>query len=238
VTLLFTEINTSYATVKNIYVLGLSDGFPPYQFKNTQGEATGFDAEVLRLLFQKEEKKVVFLQMNWDDVVGTLMFTNKLDCVGGMEINEVRKKYFDFTSPYYSRKIAVFIQSDNSTIKQLEDLIGKTITGDRHYSLEKRLKKMGIRKHIRIKQTKSKEESIRLLKTEQVVAVIAPKEVGFYLAKKLNIKVKIIAEANQGSPVGIAVKKGNYQLLTMLENRLQDLIKEGEIYKLHQEWLK
>ena len=52
----------------------------------------------------------------------------------------------------------------------------------------------------------------------------------------MNIKVKILAEAEQGTPVAIAVKKGNLQLLNMLEKRLQALVKEGEISKLHQAW--
>lgn len=232
----FTVINPCHATEDKVYVSGISNGFPPYQFKNRKGEAAGFDAEVIRMLFQEMEKELTFQQMKWEDVIGTLMFTNRLDCVTGMEINDARKKHFNFTSPYYFRKSALFIRSENNSIKQLEDLVGKTIAGDKGSYLEALLEKKGIRKNIRIKQTKSKEESMRLLKAGKFSAMIAPKWVGLYLAKKLQVEVKIVTEAKLGTPVAIAVKKGNVQLLNMLENRLQILIKEGEIYKLQQDW--
>ena len=152
--------NTSYSVNKKAIIAGLSDGYPPYQFKNQKQETTGFDADVLRLIFLQTGNELVFKQGIWDDIVASLIFTDKLDCIGGMEINEARKKYFDFTSPYYHRQIAIFILAENNNIKKLADLIGKRITGDRHSSLETLLAKKGIRDKIRIKGAKSKEESI------------------------------------------------------------------------------
>ncbi len=235
VTLLFVQLNISFAVEAKSFACGVSDGYPPYQFKDSSGEATGFDIDVLRLVFQKAEQEIVFRQMNWDDVVGLLGFTKELDCAAGMEISEIRKTRFDFTSPYYYRKIAIFALSGNTSINKVEDLIYKKITGDRHSSFEEMLEQKGIRGFIRIKQTKSKEESIALLKSGEFVAMIAPKEVGFYLAEKFNVKVKIIAEAEQKSPVAIAVKKGNLGLLNMLEDALHKLVNEGVIDRLYRE---
>jgi len=89
---------------------------------------------------------------------------------------------------------------------------------------------------IRLRQTDSKEESMNLLKSGEVTAVIAPKEVGLYLAKKLNVNVSIIEELKQGSPVGIAVKKGNTQTLNILNKALKQLIQNGDIDKLYRQW--
>ena len=46
-----------------------------------------------------------------------------------------------------------------------------------------------------------------LLKTGEVSVMISTKEVDFYLAKKFNVKVKILVKAALGTPVTIAVKK-------------------------------
>jgi len=235
---LFLNSNIGVAVEKKSYVCGLAGGYPPYQFKDEKSETAGFDAEVVRLIFQKAGKEIIFSQMNWSDVIGNLYFSNIFDCVGGMEINEARRKRFDFTSPYYSRRIVVFVRSDNNTINKIEDLIGRKVTGDRDSFLETLLEKKGIRKNIRIKETESKEESMKLLKNGEFEAMIAPKEVGFYLAKKFDVKIRILAEAEIGTPVGIAVKKGNMQLLNMLENALQELIGEGRIYELEKEWFR
>lgn len=228
----------SYATEHKSYICGLADGYPPYQFKTSLGNATGFDADVLRLVFKQAQKGIVFHQEKWGDIIALLLYTKTIDCVGGMEINEVRKKRFDITSPYYFRRIAIFINSDTTNITSVDDLIGKKIAGDKDSSIEIFFKKKGMHNRIRIKQTKSKEESMSLLKNREIVAIIAPKEVGFYLAKQLDVKVKILLEAERGTPVGITVKKGNSELLNVLETALQEVIKAGKIRKLYDDWFK
>ena len=214
---------------------GVAEGYPPYQFTNAQGEPIGFDVDVLRLVFQQAQKNLVIEQMKWDDVMGSLMFTDILDCSGGTEINDERKQYFDFTSPYSTRQIVIFLRADNTAIAKVEDLFDQPVTGDKQSAVELLLKKKGIRNQIRIKATESKEESMRLLKEGFFVAMIAPKEVGFYLAKQLDVNVKILDEVVEESPVGLAVKKGNTELLNLLENALQELMKEGKIQQLYQE---
>ena len=218
------------------YVCGVAEGYPSYQFTNAQGEPIGFDVDVLRLVFQQAQKNLVIEQMKWDDVMGSLMFTEILDCSGGTEINDERKQYFDFTSPYSTRQIVIFLRADNTTIAKVEDLFDQPVTGDKQSAVELLLKKKGIRNQIRIKATESKEESMRLLKEGFFVAMIAPKEVGFYLAKQLDVNVKILDEVVEESPVGLAVKKGNTELLNLLENALQELITEGKIQQRYQEW--
>jgi len=221
---------------KQSYVCGVAEGYPPYQFKNEQGEPIGFDVDVLRLVFQQAKKDVVIEQMNWDDVMGRLMFAETLDCSGGTEINEERKQYFDFTSPYSTRQIVIFLRADNTTIAKVEDLFDQPVTGDKQSAVELLLKKKGLRNQIRIKATESKEESMRLLKEGFFVAMIAPKEVGLSLAKQLDVNVRILDEVVEESPVGLAVKKGNTELLNLLENALQELIAEGKIQQRYQEW--
>lgn len=229
--------SASVAAEKQSYVCGVAEGYPPYQFKNEQGEPIGFDVDVLRLVFQQAKKDLVIEQMKWDDVMGSLMFTEALDCSGGTERNEEREKYFDFTSPYSTRQIVIFIRADNTTITTVEDLINQPVTGDKQSAVELYLQKKGLKNQIRIKATESKEESMRLLKEGFFVAMIAPKEVGLYLAKELDVNVKILEEVVQESSVGIAVKKGNAELLNLLEPALQELMKEGKIQQLYQESL-
>lgn len=231
--LLFTT--STLANQNKPYSCGLSTGYPPYQFR-VNDKTTGFDADVLRLVFEKANKELKFKQMKWSDIFSLLYYSNELDCVGGMEINKERKEKFDFTSPYYSRKIVLFTLSKNTTITKIEDLIGKKITGDKHSSIENLLKEKGLSEGIRIKRAKSKEESMLLLKSGVFSAMIAPKAVGLYLAKKYDVSVKILLETKYGSPVGIAVKKDNQELLQILENSLLLLIQDGEIDKLYNNW--
>lgn len=215
---------------------GISDGFPPYQFKDNE-MAHGFDVQVLKLVEQQLNTKIIIKQQHWSDVVSQLRFTNKLDCIFGMEISKRREQSFLFTRPYYQRQIAIFALENNKHINSLKDLIGENITGDRHSSIEKMLEDEGLNKQIRIKETRSKEESIKLLKTGKFVAMVAPKAVGFYLAKQFDVKVKVISESPESTPVAIAVKKDNTSLANQLDSALQIVLNTDQFNTLKYNWL-
>jgi ABC-type amino acid transport substrate-binding protein len=234
--IIFLLLSQTLLAAERPYVCGVSEGFPPFQYKSLQGHAAGFDTEVLKLISLKSGNTFSFLQTHWDNVVSNLVHTENLDCAVGMEITDIRAKLFDFTIPYYYRHTAIFVLTTNTHIKSLADLIGNMVAGDRHSDLEKHLELKAVKSLIRLRQTTSKEESMKLLKSGEVVAVIAPKEVGLYLAQMLNIKVRIIEELKQGSPVGIAVKKGKTQILNILDSTLKDLIQNGDIDHLYRQW--
>ncbi len=229
-------VSGSFANAReNEYLCGIAQGYPPYQFEDEAGEPTGLDADVIRLVFEKMDKKLVFKQGEWDNIVGNLCFGD-LACVVGMEINETRKRCFDFTVPYYSRKIVVFLLADNTYIQCIEDLKGAIIAGDRHSVVEQYFKKEGLTKQIRIFQTKSKDEAMQLLKDKTVVAVVMPKAVGFHLAGKYEVDVRVLEVDGPSSPVGIAVKKGNHELLNLLEAALLELKREGLLEPVFRKW--
>lgn len=215
-------------------VCGIAAGYPPYQFTE-KGEVSGFDADVARLVFKRLDKKFIFVQKNWDDVFGMLRIGD-IDLIVGMEMNERRKPFFDFTREYYFRHDVVFIRADNQEITKIEDLYGQFITGDRHSFVELHWEKMGIKEKIRIMQTDTKDKSMQLLYEGKTKAAVMPEAVGFYLSKGMGFKVRILDSPDPGSPVAIAVKKGNKDLLKIIDQALQDLMDEGEIKKLYKAW--
>jgi len=77
---------------------------------------------------------------------------------------------------------------------------------------------------------------MRMLQQGTAVAVIAPLEVGLYLAQKHKINVRILENADPGSPVGIAVIKGNDELLNQIEKALQALKQEGVLDLIITKW--
>lgn len=233
---LYNRYGASVPQQRKRLVCGLSDGYPPYQFKDRHMGATGFDADVFKELLKTTRQESELMQANWGDLVPTLLYGNEVDCVLGMEITETRKAMFDFSTPYYQRTTAVFTLATNNELNNLEDLIGKKVTGDKQSTFEDMLKTQGLYEQIHLKYTQSKEESFRLLKSGKYVAMVAPKEVGLYLAKKHNAKVKIMYEMKQSTPVAIAVKKGNINLIGMFNALIHKAQVEKRIDKLYLHW--
>ena len=191
--------------------------------------------EIMRSIANRMQHTVIFQQSSWDKVMTSLRL-NKTDCIAGIEINDKRLTYFDFTTPYYNRKVVVFVREDNTDIHSIQDLRWQVVTGDRHSFVEKYFTQIGLRSQIRLFQTDSKDTSMRMLQQGTVVAVIAPLEVGLYLAKKHKVNVRILENADPGSPVCIAVIKGNDELLNQIEKALQALKKEGVLDLIITKW--
>lgn len=223
------------AADEGILLCGVAKGYPPYQFQQDNGFPVGLDIEVARLLSERMGRQVVFHQDKWDKVVTSLRLS-KLDCIAGIEINETRRIMFDFTEPYYSRKGMVFVLAENDEVNSLKDLQWQVIAGDRHSHVERRFEALGLKNRIRIHQSPSKDISMLMLKQGQVVAVVAPQEVGFFLADKHGIRVKIIDDTDPGSPVGFAVEKGHDNILKALNDALIELKNEGVLEAVLKKW--
>ncbi len=227
---------SSAAMSQQPYICGIAEGYPPYQFQDSSGKVTGFDADVTRLVFEELDLELTFFQAPWNNVVASFYYSNRLDFVTGMEINKKRQGLFDFTRPYYYRKNALFVRTEDTQIDSINDLIGKVITGDRDSALESFLEDIGIKGKIRLLQTPSKEQSFSLLKDQQVSAVIAPRAVGLHIAEKTGLKVKILTEAGEKSPVGLAFKKNNRELLSRVDSILEKLKDDGKLDSLYKRW--
>ncbi|MCE9678197.1 transporter substrate-binding domain-containing protein [Shewanella sp. AS1] len=215
-------------------ICGISLGFPPYQFSEKQ-QVTGFDADVARALMAELNQQFEFRQNQWENVLNELR-TEQSDFIVGMEISPIRKQLFDFSLPYYFRKDAIFVLAETQ-ILDLSDLTNQRIAGDKHSFIENKLKESGSLFDYRLIVTHSKSDSMMLLASGKVAAAIMPKAVGFYLAKQLGLKIRMLPFADYpGTPVAIAVKKGNTQLSARLNQALNRLKSRGEIQRLYQKW--
>lgn len=221
---------SAVAAEKKMIRCGIALGYPPYQYQTKLKTPAGMDYEIAKEIFHEAGLDVQFIQRNWDDVLLGLMHkTGEIDALCGIEVGPERLKYLDFSTPYNNRKIVLFVLK-KSKYSKVSDLFNKFVTGDRHSSFERFLGKD--RGQIRVIGTKTKEESFQMLKEGKVQGVIAPLEVGYYVAHKLHLDVHSMHDDNAGTPVSIAVSKGNSELITKLNRAIGSLLKNGKIQKL------
>ena len=213
--------------------IGAASGFPPFQFV-MHGEPAGFDTDVARAVAHRLGREARFVQEDWDNVV-SLLRIGRIDVIVGMEVNDFRRTYFDFTAPYTRRHDAVFVLAD-SRARAVKDLFGQVITGDRHSFVELLWREKGIHRRIRITQTGTKEEAMRLLAAGETAAAIMPLGVGRYLAREMKIDVRVLSDPDPGSDVAIALRKGQPGLKAELEAALADIRASGELDALTRKW--
>ena len=111
-------------TDKPTITLG-SDNYPPYNYVDTDGNATGIDVELATEAFKRMGYKARFIYIDWEDKKN-LLADRTIDCAWGSFSMDGRENEYRWAGPYMiSRQVvAVNMESD---IYSLEDLEGKTI---------------------------------------------------------------------------------------------------------------
>ena len=86
-----------------VLLVGTDSSFAPFEFLAEDGlNFTGFDMDLIRAIGKELGYKVVVQNMGFDATVPALR-TGIVDAViAGMTINEKRKKFVDFSDPYYT----------------------------------------------------------------------------------------------------------------------------------------
>lgn len=70
----------------------------------------------------------------------------------------------------------------------------------------------------------------------EVEAVIMPERVGFYLAEKMDLNIRILWQPEIRVPVSFAVKNGDTERLTQLNKALTHLEQSGKLDEIRQRW--
>lgn len=199
-------------------------GFAPYEYYY-RGEIIGVDVEIAKEIAAYMNKKLVIKDVEFGAIIDELK-SNKADfAAAGMSITEERKKQVDFTIEYTSSKQVVVVKKD-SDIKDIDEIKDKRISvqlgtvADSYVTENYKNAKVN-----RLKKFLIAAEDVKNNKSDCIVMDYIP-------AKKLvekNPELKIIDGILFEDKYGMAVKKGNKELLDNMNIVLNKLIEDGKI---------
>lgn len=120
-----------YVQDKGTLIVGITD-YAPMDYKDENGEWTGFDAEFARLFAKELDVDVEFFVLSdWGKKFYELQ-TNNIDCIwNGMTITDEVEAGADCTAPYmYNTQVAVVKKANADKYKALADFAGKTLAAE------------------------------------------------------------------------------------------------------------
>ncbi len=107
-----------------VFVMG-SDNYPPYNYLDEDGNATGIDVDLAKEALGRMGYRVVVKQIEWERK-DELLKSGEIDCAWGCFSMEGRLDRYNWAGPYMvSRQVVAVLQSSN--IYSLQDLEGKTL---------------------------------------------------------------------------------------------------------------
>ena len=198
-------------------------GFAPYEYYES-GEIVGVDIDIANEIANYMNKKLVVRDIDFDSIINEIN-SGKADFgAAGMSITEERKKQVDFSIEYVVSNQVVIVR-ENSNIK-MSDLDGKRIAvqlgsvADSY--VNENYKKANI---IEQKKYLSMVEALKANKVDLIIMDNLPaKEI-----LKENNELKMLDGYLFSDSYGIAVKKGNIELLNNINTVLERLMNEGKI---------
>lgn len=213
-------------------VYGFDREFPPFSYEKPGGEPTGFEVELLQMIFQ-DKAKLFYQPLNWD-LVQLELAAGKIQVTSGMVKTPARAKLFNFSQrPSFRTSICIFTKV-YSRIPNLTFLRGQPVAVEKGSYQQRLLEDFG---GINIKIHAKKTDALKALANDDVAAYCGPRESTYFMLKKLNIG----AVTTSATPLGFtdmhfAVSKDRPDVLRFINDGMEAIIKNGDYDRLYRRW--
>lgn len=218
-----------------VITFGTNAEFPPFEFVTSNGvigQYDGIDMAIAKQIAEKNGMTAEIENMEFDSLLIALE-NGQIDAViAGMTVDEERKEEADFSTPYYTATQVMIVKED-SDIASAADMEGKKICVIQGYTGEMCVKDMGYEYEAFKKGT---EAVMELVNGKCDVVVIDSATAKQYVSDNEGLKVVEDAEAFAGEEYAIAVKKGNTELLDMINEAIEEMLNDGTISGLAAEY--
>ena len=231
--LLFT---TGLAFAQNSLTFATDATYPPFESLAPSGEMQGFDVDIIKALCNKMQSKCSFVNQSFDSLIPSVQL-GKFDAIfGAINITAARAKQVDFTNPYYVNTVSMVALKDKNLTLDPASLKGKTIGVQGGTTLSQYLQDTYGSK-VKVNTYASEESAFLDLTSGRVDAVMGDTPLIATWLKKNNDKYTLVGQAVTsekyfGQGYGIAVKKGNADLLKQLNDALAAIKADGSYDKI------
>lgn len=215
----------------NYIVMGTNAEFEPFEYRDGL-DVVGFDVEIAKAIAAKLGKELKIEDTAFDSLIIGLNNEQMDFIAAGMSATPDREEQVDFSDRYFKSKQMIIVKADDTSITSADDLVGKTVgvqlgtTGDLFVSDVE---------GITVQQFDKGTLAVMDLKNGKVDAVVIDGEP----AKKMvegQSDIKLLDVPFVEEEYAIAVKKGNTELLTAINETLAELKANGEYDKIYEQF--
>ena len=228
-------------------VMATNAAFPPYEYKDDNGDFAGIDVEIAKAIADKLGMELEIVDVDFDAIIGGVQ-SGKYDMgMAGMTVTDERKESVNFSTTY-ATGIQVVIVKEGSTIAAADDFfnldeegnwvslkdasvkvgVQQGTTGDIYASSEPKDWGFGENNVVRYK---TGADAILALNKGEVQAVIIDNEPAkSFVAANEGLKILEADYANED--YAICVAKTNTELLDKINTALAELKAEGKLAEI------
>lgn len=226
------------AEAKKVITIATDATWPPMEYVDENKNIVGFDVDLMNAAAEAGGYEIKLLNTAWDGIFAGLA-NGEYDAVcSSVTITDERKATMDFSIPYVNAGQVLVVAMNNNTDTVLADMKGKEVGAQ-----------IGTTGAIEIQNTagvtlKTYDEiglAIADLANGRISGVVAdaPIAADFVLQnEEYSKKLKIVGVPFTDEYYGVAVKKGNKEVLDLINAGLKKVIDSGKAEELEKKWLR
>ncbi len=219
-------------------VIGTSADYAPYEYhalNNGKDAVVGVDVSIAEEISKDLGVQLEIVEMGYEELLPELN-NNKVDIViSGMVPDEERRESADFSRVYYQPKQGVMVRAeDKEKIKSIADFKGKKV-GVQPGTVQEKIAREQI-KEAEIVTLGKISDIVTELKSKKIDALVVELPVAKYYEKNNNdLSLSEVQVKDETGGFAIAVKKGNGELLKIINQSLDRIVTDGSIDKFVRE---
>jgi polar amino acid transport system substrate-binding protein len=211
-----------------VLVVGTDAAYAPFESQNEKGEIVGFDIDVVSAVAQKAGFEVKFVNTPWEGIFNTLQQGDRDFLVSAITITDERKQTMDFSSPYFDAQQLIAVKK-TSKVGKFDDLRKLKVGVQTGTTGDEVVTKLLGKNSTNVKRFESTPLALKELESGGVDAVVADNGVIInYVTNNSAAGFKTVSDKSFApEQYGLAVKKGNTELLEKLNKGLADIKADG-----------
>lgn len=218
-------------------IVGVDDAFPPMGFIGEDGEITGFDVELAKMVAEKLGVETMIQPIDWSAKEMELKGGN-IDVIwNGYTITAERNEKVEYTKPYLNNQ-QVLVVAANSSYQKKEDLEGKTVGAQVESAGLDALNadEAFVSSLVDLPEYDDYLYALMDLETGGIDAVAVDKILIGYTMQQQPGKYRVLDEGLADEYYGIGCAKGSVALREAIDNALDELWEDGSIEELSTKW--
>ena len=236
------EVQEETTADDNTFVVGFDAEFPPYGYKNDDGEYVGFDLDLAQEVCDRNGWILKKQPIEWNSKDMELN-SGSISCIwNGFTMNG-REDAYTWTTPYVDNSQVVVVRKD-SGITQLTDLSGKVVAVQADSSALAALtgedaseENLALAETFKdLQQVGDYNSAFMNLESGAVNAICMDIGVANYEIASRGDKFVMLEERLSSEEYGIGFKKGNTELRDKVQATLLDMLADGTFEEIAEKW--
>ncbi|QCJ46367.1 basic amino acid ABC transporter substrate-binding protein [Haloprofundus sp. MHR1] len=221
-------------------VPGTAPGFPPFEFKDEQGELVGFDIDLLEAVVEETDYTLAdWEEFEFDSLIPALQ-NDRIDVIAAaMTITEDRQETIAFSDPYYNADQSILVAGGSDFDPQsLDDLAGQTVGAQEGTTgagvVESELVEPGDVDQSNFRTYGNYVLAVQDLENGNVDALVIDQPVAQTFADQRDVEIAFVYET--GERYGFGLRQNESDVQSALNEGLQAVRDSGQYEEIRNEW--